>query len=97
LFEILTGRPPFQRATFSELLQDLFHSDPPDPVELAPTSPPELGRICLQALARERDMRFASVDEFAAAIRDWQTRSEREARVAAARDAAREGVELARR
>jgi hypothetical protein len=97
LFEILTGRLPFQRARFDELLHDLSNVDPPDPAEVAPSAPKDLARICRRALARDPDARFQSVDEFAAAVRDWQTRSAREAQIAAGRSKAAEGVAIARR
>ncbi len=97
LFEILAGRLPFQRTTFGELLHDLMHVDVPDPAEIAPAAPKELSAICRRALARDRDARFPSVDEFAAAIRDWQTRSAREAQIAAGRMKAAEGVAIARK
>jgi len=97
LFEILTGRLPFQRGSFRELLADLAEKDPPDPADVAATAPKELSVICRRALARDRDARFPSVDEFAAAVRDWQARSAREAQIAAGRSKAAEGVAIARR
>jgi len=42
LFEILTGRVPFKRASFGELLHDLSNVDPPDP----PRSPRRRRRSC---------------------------------------------------
>jgi hypothetical protein len=97
LFEILTGRLPFQRTSFGELLADLAEKDPPDPAEVAPAAPKELSAICRRALSRDRDARFPSVDELAAAVRDWQARSAREAQIAAGRSKAADGVAIARR
>ena len=96
LFEILTGRLPFPRTNFAELLQDLTNLDPPDPSQLAPAVPVELATICRRALARLRSERFASVGELVGAIRSWQARSARDAEIASARHTASEAVALVR-
>ncbi len=67
LFELLLNRPPFVGSTMNVLAQVI--ADPiPWPLELRPDLPRELGRSLMRALERDRDKRFQSMSEFAAAI-----------------------------
>ena len=52
LFELLTGRPPFEGENFAQLFQQHLTTPPPTIVDLAPRTPVELERLVLQLLAK---------------------------------------------
>ena len=70
LFQMLTGRVPFPGEGFGEVLVRHVREPPPLPSRLNPAVPPALEKIVLHALAKKPDFRFASMDEFRAALRD---------------------------
>lgn len=69
LFELLTGRPPFQGRTDAEVLHRISTFEAPSARALNAAVPPELDAAVRQALARDPDQRFASADDFARALR----------------------------
>jgi tetratricopeptide (TPR) repeat protein len=68
LFEMLTGRTPFEGET--PLVVAVKHKTelPPDPRAFAPQIPAELGRAILRSLEKDRDKRFQTSKEFLAAL-----------------------------
>lgn len=61
LYELLTGRLPFEGATAMDLIASLLRSEPlPLPEESG-----ELNRIVMRALTKDRTARYATVGEFA--------------------------------
>ena len=56
LFEILTGRPPYEGATAWQTLQQILSPEaPPDPREGAPSPvPDDLADVCLKALSKDK-------------------------------------------
>jgi eukaryotic-like serine/threonine-protein kinase len=67
LFHLLTGQPPFERATAAETLQARLIAPPPLPSVLV-AGARRLDRVVVRALAREPSQRFASTAEFADAL-----------------------------
>jgi hypothetical protein len=67
LYEMLTGRLPFQGAPH-ELLRQVLTRDPEPPSRHRPRLDPRLEAICLKALAKEPAARFASMAAFAEAL-----------------------------
>ncbi len=65
LFELLTGRPPFQAETAVETLLHVTQRDPPSPRSLNPAVSRDLETICLKALAKDPERRYRSAAEFA--------------------------------
>ena len=65
LYEILTGRPPFVAATTSEVIRKVCQEDPTPPRQLVDTIAPGLEAVCLKALRKEREARYASASELA--------------------------------
>src|SRR5208283_3842884 len=65
LYEILTGDPPFTGKKTMEILHQVCHELPRSPRELNPTVDPALQAICLKALSKPREQRYASATELA--------------------------------
>lgn len=61
LYEQLCGRRPFTGLTTDEVLHRIAEGPPRPPTEFDPSVPRELDRICLLALARDPNERFASL------------------------------------
>jgi serine/threonine protein kinase/WD40 repeat protein len=68
LYEMLTGRKPFPAQTVEETRDLVRRAQPWSPRQLDPQIPVELERICLQALAKDADARFATAGDLAAAL-----------------------------
>jgi hypothetical protein len=67
LYEMLTGRPPFQ-GTVREVLHQVLSRDPEPPSRFVTDLDPGLEGVCLKALAKDPAARFASMDAFAQAL-----------------------------
>ncbi len=72
LFEVLTGRLPYEFRSYAEYAALLLRKDPPPAREVEPSVPEALSALCARALARERGARPASAEEMAKAVRAWQ-------------------------
>lgn len=68
LYQMLTGRPPFESDVAVEILHRHIHEQPKPPSEVLGKDPDPLEAVCLRALIKERDGRFASSAEFREAI-----------------------------
>ncbi len=60
LFELVTGRHPFVAEANIDALMAILHDEPKRPTALRPDMPPELERILLRALEKDRDERYQS-------------------------------------
>jgi serine/threonine-protein kinase len=58
LYELLTGRPPFQGVTVLDTLQHLVADDPVPPSRLQPRLPRDLEVICLKCLEKSAVRRY---------------------------------------
>lgn len=68
MYQLLTGRPPFHGSSRESLLYQILNIDPPPPSQARPDLPPELDRIVVRALAKDREARYAGWPEFAAEL-----------------------------
>ncbi len=68
LYEMLTGRLPFQKNTDYELLQAQIKESPQSPRTFVEDMPQALEDIVLKALAKEPDNRFSTAFEFSQAL-----------------------------
>jgi serine/threonine-protein kinase len=66
LYELLTGRPPFEGRTSLQALYRVLHEDPVPPSQLQPRVPRDLETICLTCLHKEPGLRYRA----AAALAD---------------------------
>jgi eukaryotic-like serine/threonine-protein kinase len=64
LFEMLTGRPPFEGDSAVAIAVKHVSQPPPSPRELRPEIPPELEAVVLKALAKDADSRYGDADSF---------------------------------
>jgi len=69
LYELLTRRAPFDEGTPAEVLHHHVFTHPKAPSELAPNVDPDLEAICVRALQKDREHRFASAREMRRAFR----------------------------
>ncbi|MBW2693903.1 MAG: serine/threonine protein kinase, partial [Deltaproteobacteria bacterium] len=72
LFNLVTGKVPFQSKNDYELMHAHIEKPPPTPRSFAPELPEELERAVLRALAKSPDDRFATTGEFKAALSDYE-------------------------
>jgi eukaryotic-like serine/threonine-protein kinase len=72
LYEMLTGRPPFDAPTAAETITQLLNDDPLPPQRLRPRVPRDLATICLKCLERSPRARYASCLELADDLRRFQ-------------------------
>jgi eukaryotic-like serine/threonine-protein kinase len=70
LYELLCGRPPFSGPP-SYVLFHTIHHDPPLLHTIAPKVPRSLSAVCLKALAKRPEHRYASCEDFATDLRCW--------------------------
>jgi WD40 repeat protein/serine/threonine protein kinase len=69
LYELLTGRPPFQAESILETLDQLRLQDPVPPRQLRARLPRDLETICLRCLQKEPGKRYAGASELAQDLR----------------------------
>ncbi|HXU39123.1 MAG TPA: protein kinase [Blastocatellia bacterium] len=69
LYECITQKPAFAGKTPLEICAQVIHVDPPPPSAANDRVPPELDRIILKALAKDRDSRQQSAEELQKELR----------------------------
>jgi Protein kinase domain len=73
LYELLTGHVPFEGGPMIVQLHNVINTPPPPPSEFRADLDVQMEAICLKALAKAPEDRFASCRAFADALQNWQT------------------------
>ncbi len=73
LFEILTGRPPFDGASAYSVIAKVIADPPPRVRSLLRDAPPELSAVAEHALQRDRASRYGSAEEVAREVETYLT------------------------
>jgi serine/threonine protein kinase len=71
LFEMLTGRVPFEGRGYSEVVLQVISAPFPSLRALDPSLPEGLEEVVRRATAREPGGRFATADEFMSALQPF--------------------------
>jgi serine/threonine protein kinase/Tol biopolymer transport system component len=69
LYEMATGRAPFDGETSAVIFDALLNSDPVAPSKLNPELPPKLDEVIHTALEKDRDLRYQSAAEIRAELK----------------------------
>jgi len=69
LFQLVTGRLPFEGETPLQTAMLHIHKEPPAPSSLAPAIDPQLEQVILKALAKKPSDRYPTARDFSAALR----------------------------
>ena len=69
LFHFLTGRPPYRRKTSKDVMRAHVHEDVPDPADVV-DCPDPWRALCMRMMAKRKQDRFESTDEFRAAVQE---------------------------
>lgn len=68
LYELLTGKLPHEGSSMLEICASILESEPKSPKALRPEIPDAIDAAVKKCLARDPEARFATVNDFAAAI-----------------------------
>ena len=66
LYEIVTGRRAFPGESHAVIFAEILGRTPPAPTGLNPDVPPELERLIIKALEKDRELRYQSVADMRA-------------------------------
>lgn len=78
LYEVFTGRLPFEAKTPASAMYAHVNTPPPDPRVLVPDIPFQLQQIILRTLQKNPEARFSSLDEFLLALERVPAASEKQ-------------------
>ncbi len=68
LYHLVAGRPPFDAVEQPAIMNQIYNASPPPMATLREGVPPQLQELVERCLAKERELRPASWDEFAQAL-----------------------------
>jgi WD40 repeat protein len=71
LYELLSGRPPFQGESELQVLQKVQDKEPEPPVRMNPTVDSDLQTICLKCLQKDPEARYLSAEAVAQDLERW--------------------------
>jgi serine/threonine protein kinase len=68
LYALLTGRPPFEGATLTEMITRIRQTEPAKPTQFQKAIPQALEAIVLKLLAKRPDHRYSTAENLLAAL-----------------------------
>ena len=68
LYEMLTGKPAFRKATSADTMSAILNEDPPAVSQIAPSVPPGLQRVVNRCLAKNPEQRFQHASDLGFAL-----------------------------
>jgi serine/threonine protein kinase len=71
LYELLSGQPPFRRATTLATLEAVRHAQPVSLRRNVPELPPDLEAICLKCLEKTPARRYATANALSQDLQNW--------------------------
>jgi len=81
MYELVTDRSAFDGETSSDVIAEILKVEPPSPSEVVPDLPPEVDRIIVKALKKDRESRYQSVAELLTDLQDYQKEAEFQAKL----------------
>ncbi|HOX07451.1 MAG TPA: protein kinase [Planctomycetota bacterium] len=75
LFEMLTGRVPFEGTSVEDIFEAITNREPPDPRAHRPEIDAALAEVCLTCLRKSPAQRWASAAELATTLAAWLARN----------------------
>jgi TolB-like protein/Flp pilus assembly protein TadD len=69
LYEMATGRLPFPGESPAEVFKSILADEPPPPTSLNPALPPDLERVILRALEKDRALRYQHASDLRAELK----------------------------
>ena len=70
-YELLCGQRPFQGSNIAEIIDSVIKADFILPSKIRPNIPQAIEQICLKALCKNKEDRYASANEFSADLRSY--------------------------
>lgn len=68
LYEMATGRPPFESESPTGVMTKILHDPPVPPSQLRKSVPPEIEHVILRCLEKDRDLRYRTASDVIAAL-----------------------------
>lgn len=68
MYEMITGKRPFESTSLGDLLLHIISRDPARPTQVDPRVHRDVETICLRAMEKDPSRRYASMSEFAADV-----------------------------
>ena len=81
LYEMITGRAPFEGETASHVIVSILEKEPTPLTSSSPDAPSELERIVTKALAKEKDERYQTVKDLQIDLKRLKQRREVDAEI----------------
>ena len=76
LYQVSTGKLPFQGASSALITEAILNRDPVSPIQLNPNIPPLLQEVIRRALEKDRNLRYQRADEIQVELRRLKRDSE---------------------
>ena len=81
MYELVTERSAFDGETSSDVIAEILKVEPPSPSEVVPSLPPEVDRIIVKALKKDRESRYQSAADLLVDLQGYQKEAEFQAKL----------------